>query len=99
MRKALKLRCENHIHEDGSEEHGQKEIHGCLFEDFHLPGKYVRIADRQPYFLDGLHSVSSGKVERIAGSNVGKDADLKFTVVALERRRPDRKSTRLNSSH
>ena len=53
-----------------------------------MPRKDVRIAGRQTHFFDGLHGVSGGEIEWIAGTNVGEDADLKFPVVALQARRP-----------
>src|SRR5712692_3723980 len=85
---ALKLRRQHHIHKDGGQQHGQHEIPGGLFQNFHLPRKDVRIPGGQSNFLDGLHRVSGGQVEWIACSHVAENTDLKFAVVALEARRP-----------
>ena len=86
MREALKLRGQHHVHEDGGQQHSQKHVEGSFLEQLHLTGEQVRVAGRQAHGLDGAHRIGCGRIERITGSDVGIDRDLKLAVIAPQRR-------------
>src|SRR3712207_7673099 len=60
-----------------------------------LPKLRVLIADERSEFMDAL-----AELVRLAGHDpVACEASVADAAAAVERERPDRKSTRLNSSH